>query len=258
VSAGEFLGEFNVHPAGHSVALDVRGKLFTMGLWEGAVHQWGLADGARHRHPQWMADGETVVAVSDETARSACRRGRGRPPGRCRGTSAAPIAMRAAPKGTFVAVGNHRNEVIVGDIASGEAAVIDQSEHGRTEDLAWSPDGKWLAYTFWTDARHCAIKLYSVADKTATLVTQPEFRDYAPAFDPTGKYLYFLSIRTFDPVYDAVQFELSFPRASRPYVIALQAGRSPRSIRRSKGSFPIGRNRRGRTRTARRPPCASI
>ena len=41
--------------------------------------------------------------------------------------------------------------------------------------------------------------------------------------DPT----YFLSIRTFDPVYDAVQFELSFPRASRPYVVALQAGTQP-------------------------------
>jgi len=227
VSAGEYLGEFNVHPAGHSVALDVRGKLFTMGLWEGAVHQWGLADGARHRHPQWMADGETVVAVSDETGEERVQAWTGSTTRSLPWDVGRAIAMRAAPNGTFVAVGNHRNEVIVGDIASGEAAVIDQSEHGRTEDLAWSPDGKWLAYTFWTDARHCAIKLYSVADKTATLVTQPEFRDYAPAFDPTGKYLYFLSIRTFDPVYDAVQFELSFPRASRPYVIALQAGTQP-------------------------------
>ena len=45
-----------------------------------------------------------------------------------------------------------------------------------------------------------------------------------PSFDPDGKYLYFLSLRTFDPVYDSVQFELSFPRAARPYLIALQAG----------------------------------
>ena len=96
--------------------------------------------------------------------------------------------------------------------------------HGRTEDLAWSPDGNWLAYSFWTDPRHTAIKLYDVTTKTATLVTQPEFRDFSPAFDPEGKYLYFLSVRTFDPVYDSVQFELSFPRAMRPYLIALAAG----------------------------------
>src|SRR4029450_7530890 len=105
VSTGEFLGEFSVHPAGHSVALDVRGKIFTMGLWEGAVHQWGLPDGARHRHPQWMADGAAGVAAGDETG------GGGGGPWKGATTKSLPwdvgraIAMRAAPKGTLVAVG---------------------------------------------------------------------------------------------------------------------------------------------------------
>ena len=89
------------------------------------------------------------------------------------------------------------------------------------------PDGSWLAYTFWTSPRQTAIKLYELARKTATLVTRPEFRDYSPSFDPLGRYLYFLSVRTFDPVYDSVQFELSFPRAARPYLVALQAGGRP-------------------------------
>ena len=78
--------------------------------------------------------------------------------------------------------------------------------------------------------RHTAIKLCAVSAAGTgrpLLATQPEFRDYAPAFDPEGKYLYFLSLRTYDPVYDAVQFELSFPRAARPYLIALQAGGPP-------------------------------
>jgi tricorn protease len=106
--------------------------------------------------------------------------------------------------------------------------VADRSEAGRTTDFAWSPDGAWLAYSFVTSIRAQAIKLLDVASGTATLVTQPEFRDWCPAFDPEGKYLYFLSARTFDPVYDMVQFELSFPRAARPYLIALQCdGRPP-------------------------------
>ena len=63
----DHLGGFNVHPAGHSVAVDARGKLFTMALWEGAVRQHGVADGVRYRHRQWLADGETLVAVSDES-----------------------------------------------------------------------------------------------------------------------------------------------------------------------------------------------
>ena len=90
-------------------------------------------------------------------------------------------------------------------------------------------------------------------------MTHPEFRDYGPAFDPEGRYLYFLSIRTFDPVYDSVQFELSFPRAARPYLIALQAGGRPPFDPVPKGSKPRGTGlgeaeaRRRRSAAAGRP-----
>ena len=121
------------------------------------------------------------------------------------------VAMRAAPRGRRMAISNHRNEVLIGDLASGTLHRRRSQRCGRTEDLAWSPDGAWLAYSFWTAARHTAIKLYEVAPGSRCSCTQPEFRDYAPAFDPDGRYLYFLSLRTFDPVYDSVQFELELP-----------------------------------------------
>ena len=226
-NAADHLGGFNVHPTGHSLALDARGKLFTMAMWEGAVLQHGAVEGARYRHGQWLADGKTLVAVSDESGEEkivVTVSGK---------TTTLPWdigrvqALRAAPVGHRIAISNHRNELLLGDLDSKKLTVIDRSDAGRSEDLAWSPDGAWLAYSFWIDAKHCAIKLCEVAKKSTTLVTQPEFRDYAPAFDPAGKFLYFLSVRTFDPVYDSVQFELSFPRAARPYLIALQNDQRP-------------------------------
>ena len=228
VDAAENLAGFEVHPHGHSLAVEARGKLFTFALWEGAVRQRGVPDGVRYRHGQWLADGETVVAVSDEEREErlvVMRNGE---------TRALPwdigrvVAMRAAPVGQRIALANHRHDVLLIDIDANTCNVIDHSDSGRSEGLAWSPDGAWLAYSFWTSPRHSAIKLYGTASGASTLVTTPEFRDYSPAFDPSGKYLYFLSLRTFDPVYDNVQFELSFPRAARPYLIALQAaGRPP-------------------------------
>jgi tricorn protease len=229
VTPAEHLDSVNVHPAGHSAAVVARGKPFTFALWEGAVRQHGGDDGARYRHAQWLGDWTAVVAVGDRSGEE-----RVEVFDEAGGARTLPwdigrvVAMRAAPRGRKIALANHRNEVMIGDVDSGELAVVDRSDAGRSEDLAWSPDGEWLAYTFWTSARQTAIKLYGCARKTSTLVTQPEFRDYSPAFDAQGRFLYFLSVRTFDPVYDAVQFELSFPRAARPYLIALQArGRSP-------------------------------
>ncbi|MFN3566226.1 MAG: S41 family peptidase, partial [Burkholderiaceae bacterium] len=227
VAAADFLAGFKVHPAGHSLAIETRGKLFSFALWEGAVRRHGAAEVGRYRLGQWLGDGATLVAVSDAGGEERIEVFEGD------GSRTLPwdigrvIALAAAPRGRRIALSNHRNEVLIGDLDSGDLKLLDRSDAGRTEELAWSPDGQWLAYPFWTGLRHCAIKLAEVASLRTTLVTHPEFRDWSPAFDPDGKYLYFLSVRTFDPVYDAVQFELSFPRAARPYLVALRADAPP-------------------------------
>jgi len=240
VPAAEQLQGAMLHPAGHSVMLEVRGQLFGMALWEGAVRSYRHREGARHRFGQWLADGRTVAGISDASGEEQVvlfdgaqtqMQAQTQPPTRTlpwdigRATE-----MLAAPAGAFatrLALANHRNELLIGDVASGVLQRVDHSEFGRIKELAWSPDGAWLAYAFDTGLRHTAIKLLDVAGGCATLVTQPEFRDSSPSFDPEGRFLYFVSLRTYDPVYDAVQFELSFPRAARPYLIALQAGGRP-------------------------------
>ena len=44
VKAEDHLGTFRMHPAGHSLAVDVRGKMFSFAFWEGAVRQRGERD----------------------------------------------------------------------------------------------------------------------------------------------------------------------------------------------------------------------
>ncbi len=228
VKAEDHLGPFHGHPAGHSLAIDVRGKLFTFALWEGAVRQLGASDGVRYRHGQWLDDGATVVAISDASGDERVVVFEADSPRELPWDIGRVMAMRPAPKGRRIALTNHRNEVLIGDLESNTLLPVDRSDCGQSEDLAWSPDGAWLAYTFATSYAPPGDQAYSLATQTSTMVTQPEFRDFSPSFDPGGRYLYFLSLRTFDPVYDSVQFELSFPRAARPYVIALQArGRAP-------------------------------
>ncbi|MES2962760.1 MAG: S41 family peptidase, partial [Bdellovibrionota bacterium] len=53
-------------------------------------------------------------------------------------------------------------------------------------------------------------------------VTNPLLSDTRPFFDPSGEYLYFLSYREFDPVYDNMHFDLSFPRGVKPYLVTLK------------------------------------
>ncbi len=227
VPAAEQLQGVALHPAGHSVAVESRGKLFSMALWEGAVRQHGGGDAsvsARLRFGQWLAAGQALVAVSDASGEEQVLVFEGTAARTLPWDIGRATELRAAPAGARIAIANHRNQLLLGDVDSGLLQTADASDCGRIRDLAWSPDAAWLAYAFDTSPRHTAIKLLHLASGQATLVTDPEFRDWSPSFDPAGRYLYFLSLRTYDPVYDAVQFELSFPRAARPYLIALQAG----------------------------------
>ncbi|MEO8312348.1 MAG: hypothetical protein ABI520_14355, partial [Caldimonas sp.] len=223
VPSADHLEWFKPHPAGHSIAIVARGQLFAMPLWEGAPTRRSddapragadaAASGtelpaARLRRGQWLADGTTMIAASDASGEErlvvfASDGARTLP-----WDTGHVSALVAAPVGTQVAFANHRNEVWIGDVESGVLIAVDTSTHGRSDDLAWSPDGAWLAYTFAADTRHVALRLFSVAARTVTALTEPEFRDSAPAFDPEGRYLYFVSVRTFDPVYDNVRFDL--------------------------------------------------
>ena len=227
VPAAEHLQGVRLHPQGHSLAAEVRGQLHTMALWEGAVLRHGGGDGVRHQFGHWLGDGQTLVAVSDASGEPRIELGSGPDRRELPWDCGRITALLAAPRGGLLAIANHRNQLLIGDTAAGTLRVADTSDAGRIEDLAWSADGSWLAYAFWVNARHRAIKLCEAASGRTALVTVPEFHDHSPSFDPAGKHLAFLSIRTFDPVYDSVQFELSFPRAARPYLIALRANAAP-------------------------------
>ncbi len=221
VATAPNLTSFYLHPKGERIALEVRGQIHAGGLWEGAMRPLAAQDGVRQRLGQWLGDGESQVLVSDASGEERLEWHRADGISHFDWDIGRVLTLAIAPVGCRVAIANHRNQVLLADLAAGSLTLVDQSRDGRSNDLAFSPDGNWLAYNFWANPRASAIKLYSVEKNQAWLVTEPEFRDYSPAFDPKGQYLYFLSMRTFDPVYDSVQFELSFPRASRPYLIAL-------------------------------------
>src|SRR6185369_9552928 len=129
----------------------------------------GTGDG-RYRLGQWLADGTTLIAVSDASGEERIEVFADGSTKTLPWDIGRVIAMRAAPAGQKVALANHRNEVLIGDVGSGTLTVIDRSDAGATDELAWSADGAWLAYPYWTSARHTAIKLHEVAKGESTLV----------------------------------------------------------------------------------------
>jgi tricorn protease len=230
--AARYLDSWTLHPKGHAVALTTRGKAFTMGNWEGAVVQHGEADGTRYRLLTWLADGKRLVGIADagDEPRLVVVGGEGAPEARTLGQLdlGNVVELRASPVGEHVALANHRRELLLVDLATETLRVLDRSQHRRMEGIAWAPDGQWLAYGFGMNAQQTAIKLCRVASGETHLASEPVLHDIRPDFDPSGRYLYFLGERDFDPVPDRLHFDLGFPRGMRPYLITLRRDlRSP-------------------------------
>ncbi|HET9918637.1 MAG TPA: PDZ domain-containing protein [Ktedonobacteraceae bacterium] len=232
VSASHFLDTCALHPQGYAVALTTRGKAFSMANWEGPVIQHGEPDGVRYRFLEWLNDGTQLVAINDAPGHEALAvfdpESADEPKIYEEIEFGRATKLVVSPTDDQVAITNHRNELIVVDLESGAARVLDHSEYGRISGATWSPDGKWLAYSFANTSQKRAIKLCQVESGETHFATDPVLHDVRPSFDPEGKYLYFLGYRTFNPVYDNLQFDLGFPRGVKPYAITLRKDqRSP-------------------------------
>lgn len=228
--AEDELGDYAPDHTGRASAVEVRGSVHWLTHRDGPARLLGGGGGSRARLARVIGGEDAqVVFVTDaegEDALDVVPAAGSSPDGPRRigtGLLGRVLAVAGAPDGSLVAVATHDGRVVVIDLASGELATIDESPHGDATGLTFSPDSRWLA---WSHAgpeplRH--IKLARVDGSEAIDATPLRFDDHDPVFTLDGKYLAFLSVRTFDPVYDEHVFDMSFLSAARPYLLTLAA-----------------------------------
>jgi tricorn protease len=137
-------------------------------------------------------------------------------------------SLEASPDGRCLALGTSFGEVYVVDTRTGSLSLLASIGEGTIADLAWSADSRWLAWSEPVTSFGARSRLRLAdpehPDTGPVDVTDGRFGDKSPVFTPDGKYLAFLSNRSFDPVYDGHSFDLSFPSPIKPYLVALAAG----------------------------------
>lgn len=236
VKAAARLGQVDVDQTGRASVLESRGTVHLVAHQSGPVRALAEGSSARRRLPvllggtgraAWVTDayGDDAIEIvstgdADVTPRvlvSAGKLGR-------------VLELVASPDGRTLAMASHDGALRVVSVPTDAGArtprvrVVDQAESGDPQQLAFSPDSRWIAWSAPGHGPVRQIKVFDLGGRGKPVeVTPLRFTDTEPTFTRDGKHLAFLSVRTLDPVYDSFVFDLSFPGGCRPHLVPLQA-----------------------------------
>ncbi|HET9380002.1 MAG TPA: S41 family peptidase [Streptomyces sp.] len=232
VPAAQHVDGVSVDETGRASAVVVRGSLYWLTHRDGPARTLTDTPGVRVRLPEMLCASGQVAYVTDaegedaiEIAHLPSATGDRAPRRLASGKLGRVLELVADPRGERLAVASHDGRLLLVDAAEdsgGGVTELIRSLNGPVGDLAFSPDGSWLAWAHPGIGRSLRqIKLARIKDRFVVDVTNGRFEDENPVFTRDGRYLAFLSWRGFDPVYDVHTGDLSFPLGCRPYLVPL-------------------------------------
>ena len=211
VKGPKYVRSASLSPTGARAVIDFRGEIITLPAEKGDDRNLTNSPGAHDRFPAWSPDGKSIAWFSDESGEYAlyigAQDGKGAPRRIALNGAGFYTDPRWSPDGSRIAFTDNSRTLYVADVAAGTVSRISSQplySPGAYDEAnhTWSPDSRWLAYVRRTPTYMGQIHLWSVAGGTSQPLTDGLSDATAPAFDPNGKYLYFLVSTNAGPVQD--------------------------------------------------------
>lgn len=219
-----------------------RGKTFWLTHREGPSRALAAESGVRTREPLLLGTTGRAALVTDAEGEDSLEihtlDGSAAPERLLTGELGRILHVAADPAGERLAVLSHDGWIRLITLDSKrklrapapKVRDIMRSTCGEPKSPSFSPDGRYMLWSHPTTGEsqiHQLMLLDTHGDHEPEALTDNRFHDFSPTFTSDGKYIAFLSNRTFDPHYDTYEFALSFSGATRPWLIPLSASEPP-------------------------------
>jgi len=226
-NVARYVTDFNISPEGNRAVLTARGDIFTVPAKEGSIRNLTQTPGIREKYAAWSPDGKWIAYLSDRSGEDEIyitpQDGMGKETRITTDGKMFRMPPLWSPDSKKLLFADKDLRLSYVDIEQKTPVQIDQGKYFDITEYVWAPDSKWVAYAKQEENTNSAINLYSLADKKITPVTTSFTSSSSPAFDPGGKYLFFLSQRDYNEVLGVYDFEFSNPKATRVYLVTLRA-----------------------------------
>ena len=225
-------GSFGLSPSGKRMLLEARGELLNLPVEDGEPINLTRTTDTREKNAAWSPDGRWIAFISDKTGEEEIYLvdQKREQPWRQLTSGGSGYRMQPiwSPDSKWLLFGDKFLRLNLVSAETGEITLVDQADYDDgwyrwgIQDYTWAPDSRWVAYSKLEQSGNEAIFLYSLTNKTVHRVTDDVHPDWSPSFDPQGRYLYFLSSRTFNPIMGFVDQNFVFLNMARPYLVILE------------------------------------
>ena len=193
-----------ISPTGRRAVVEARGEIFTIPVEKGDVRNITHSSVSAERDPAWSPDGKYISYFSDKSGeyRLVLEEPDGLSPPR---EIVLPKPTHYytpswSPDSKKLMYSDTNLNVWVLDIATGQAKTVGRDPWmvpERTLNPTWSPDSKWIAYAGRLQSLHHAIFVANVETGETRQMTDGLADAVWPAWDASGKYLWFLASTDF-------------------------------------------------------------
>ncbi len=225
VDVSKSINDYAVSPDGSRAVFCARGDVFTVPAKYGPTRNLTATPGIHDRDAVWSPDGKWIAYISDASGEDElylrAQDGSGEP---VRVTQVGDVYKYHpvwSPDSHKLLWSDRKQRLQYVDIESREIKEVAQAAEFEIRQYAWSPDSRWIAYLKPESESKDIIHLYSLESRQTTPVTDGWYDVSQPTFSPDGKYLFFESDRSFEPVSSQTEYVYAYFDMARVYFVTL-------------------------------------
>ncbi len=199
VDGGNSIRSGAISPGGKRAVFETHGEIVTVPAEKGSPRNLSSMEASAERSPAWSPDGQTISYFSDASGEYELVLADQY--GNRKKTIALPEATffyspEWSPDSKYLSFGDADRNLWLVDVMSGTKWKVGNEGFAHPVRIIypeWSPDSKYIAYARRLESEYAAIFVYSIADKETIQITDGMSNSTNPAWDKSGKYLYFMS-----------------------------------------------------------------